>query len=170
MNLVLSLKLTVGYVVLLKSSAHELESVGVGVLAEEEEPAEHAELNTSETAAEHEAVGGELGDPEFAHEVTITSEGEWSLDLGKSVLSSVFAAYRASVVGDADTGKNEADEHGNTSATEADVEAHGERATEQGHAEANGVNEVHGEVVLEDGGPASSNNLSAITTKSGTTT
>ena len=129
--MLLSLKLTVGYVVLLKSSAHELESVGVGVLAEEEEPAEHAELNTSETAAEHEAVGGELGNPEFAHEVTITSEGEFTLDLGKSVGSGVFAACRASGVEDADAGKNEADEHGDTSATEADVEAHGERATEE---------------------------------------
>ena len=138
-------------------SAHELEAVGVGVLAEQEEPAEHAELNASETAAEHEAVGGELGNPELADEVTIEGKAEatFNLDIGKSVSTTVLAACRASRVEDADTSEDEANEHGDAGAAEADVEAHGEGAAEKGHGEADRVNEVHGEVVLQNGGPAS---------------
>ena len=127
------------------------------VLTEQEEPAEHAELNASDTAAEHEAVGGELGDPELADEVTVEGEAEsaFNLNVGQSVNTTLLTACGSVFIEDADAGEDEANEHGNTSAGEAGEEAHGERAAEEREAEADSVDEVHSEVVLQNSGPAS---------------
>ena len=133
-------------------SGLELEATVGRLSAEEHSPADTAELDASDTAAHHDAVGGELGDPELAGELTIVSEGEFvSPVVGKDVC----AASGTSFSKEADAGEDEASEHGDTSAAEASKEAGGKRAADEGSTEADGVDQVHGEVELVDGSPAS---------------
>ena len=133
-------------------SGLELEASVGRLSAEEHGPADTAELDASDTAAHHDAVGSELGDPELAGELTIVSEGEF---VSGVVGNSVSAASGTSFSKDADAGEDEAGEHGDTSAAEASKEADGKRAADEGSTEADGVDQVHGEVELVDGGPAS---------------
>ena len=136
-------------------SGLELEASVGRLSAEEHGPADTAELDASDTAAHHDAVGSELGDPELAGELTIVSEGEGDVVSSPAVGKDVSTASGAGFSKDADAGEDEAGEHGDTSAAEASKEADGKRAADEGSTEADGVDQVHGEVELVDGGPAS---------------
>ena len=140
-----------------------LEALSLG--AEDGCPTDSAELNASKTAAKHDAVSGELGDPQLAGKLTVISEGEifCTVDVSDGGLT----AGSTSRTEDTDACKDEAGEHGNASAAEADEEAHGERTADKGRSEANGVDQVHGEVELVNSGPACAifSNTISITTK-----